>query len=154
MTWTTKDSGHGEGGSVSTFVLLELMLSQPERTVAASHPRSSMALEKSLHLCELSAQPCSISLSGRIAKCNRTRYTICYAAQTESRNGCSRQGYLELSSGEGDGHGVGFRSRLCCLHLELVPREIMLTRMYMIWGSVCGSLEMAAGRELCSQNPM
>lgn len=32
----SKDTGHGEGGSVSTFILLELMLIQPERVVAAS----------------------------------------------------------------------------------------------------------------------
>lgn len=30
-----KDTGHGEGGSMSTFVLPELMLIQPERMVAA-----------------------------------------------------------------------------------------------------------------------
>lgn len=40
---------------------------------------------------------------------------------------------------------------LLSLHLELASNEIMLTRMYVIWGSVCGSSEMTAGRESCWQ---
>lgn len=38
-----KDSGYGEGGSVSTFILLELIFLQPETGIS---PRSSKTLEK------------------------------------------------------------------------------------------------------------